>query len=234
MRRVLSLVLCVVLLFGFTCGCGVVNKLVPVEQAERAPVDVLALVDNSASFTHRQEAVEVVFVPLLRHLLPGDRFIVRVISARSMPLDDLVNIRIPQSPYTFDASAEKERRLLLDEAEQKLRQFAVAAPKAQRTDLVGAIASIADVPRRRDVRRLLIVASDLHDTGRGPGGLEAVDLTGLEVTIVYVELDQCPTQHKERVENWREAFVKAGAEKVRFLSPTASRATDLESLLSKE
>jgi len=213
-------------------GCSELQEMVADPDATQRPVQLLALVDNSGSFSYRQASVNVVLLPALECLRAGDQFIVRQIQTHSAPAEDLVNIRVPGSDRPFDTQAETRRSKVVAATKQQLLQFATDAPKSCQTDIIGGIASIASVPRRENARRLLLVCSDMLDTQLGVDALASVDLSATDVIVMYCQFGGDPAQHQKRLARWQQAFEQAGAESVRIFTPTASRAVAIDELLA--
>lgn len=221
----------------FSClaaGCGEMRDLVQSEDVGTELLDLLGLLDDSGSFQHRQEAAEKVLVPAVQSAKGGDRCIVRAIAEESMTLGDLVNETVPSTDRPFDVETARKQDEVRDRMAQTILSFATRDGKSQRTDIIGAIASIATVPKREGARRVLLIASDLLDTGRGPAGLRDVDLSDVHVIVVYCEMDEPLSEYQRRTEQWRQAFVSAGAASVAIHSPSASRALDIGELLGRK
>ncbi len=219
----------------FLCaGCNRLPSAHKTGESPQKPLDVLVLLDDSGSFVHRSEAVDSLLVPAIEQLQGGDRLVCRAIGANSMRAEDLVNIRLPSSDRPFDVQSVRAARQVRADAEARLRAFAQRQQKAPRTDIVGAIASITQVSRRPGAQRLLLIASDLHDTGGGLDRMRGVDLGGTRVVVVFCEQDESLAEYQHRVEVWRKAFEQAGAVSVRIYNPTASRALEPAELLGRE
>ncbi len=220
------------LVVSILAGCSMLEELAWDPGAHRQPVQLLALVDNSGSFSYRQASVNVVLLPALERLRAGDQFIVRQIQTRSAPAEDLVNIRVPGSDRPFDTLAETRRQQLLAKISQRLVQFATSAGKSHGTDVLGGIASIATVPAQPGARRCLWIFSDVRDTGLGPAALQGVDLSQTQIVIWFCAMHRSPAEYTRHVSDWRQAFEQAGAKSVRILTPTASRAVEIAAFLA--
>lgn len=215
-------------------GCRSLDALGEDLGERRRPVCLLALLDDSSSYQHRQEATDVVILPLLDALEPGDQMVVRAISDRSMSSDDIINVTLPASEHSFDTVELRRCQDLRSEARAALLSFACRSGKSPATDLLGALLAVSTVKPPGGARRILLILSDLCDTNVGALDLEGVDLTDTQVIAAFVEMDGTRREYLARDGEWKDLFRDAGATSPAILSPSASRSLEPKALLSGE
>lgn len=161
---------------------------------------------------------------LVDELTPGDEIIVFGLSENSLRGKPFVPLTtLPKAPNSLD-------QVTVLSAKKALRDSiaAIRLPeKAKTSDVYGAIRRAADFlanagGSEEGKRKYFIICSDMQDTAkRGQLGAN-IDLSGVEVLLLFVTYAEATAEVGGQEAHWREFFTKARCRNVRVLNPDGS------------